>query len=186
MCATHMLMLVTCAATTRCARRSPSRPKQYGGNHASRQHVSTRIRTHELELHGRSWRCRWCTRSGKELMEECTGERPKLKATFNFRSLTKKAVKKARGRKIWGRRKAPRRAGVQQRQPGGPDAVKTSLQAVWPRFSPPVQQPNKVSDAVSNTRAATTQGEHDAQLFGRPPERGWRAQGVPPPYPMAS
>ena len=48
--------------------------------------------THELELHGRSWRCRWCHRSGKDLMQECTGERPQIKSKFVFRGLTKKGI----------------------------------------------------------------------------------------------
>ena len=105
-------------------------------------------------------------------MQDCTGERPKLKATFSFRSLTKKGVKKTRGRKLWGRKKAPRRAGVQQRRQGGSDAVRTSLREVWPRLPPPVPPPNTDLSVDANTRAATIQGEHDAQLLGRPPERG--------------
>ena len=126
--------------------------------------------THELELHGRSWRCRWCHQAGKQLVEACTGERPQPKPAFKFRTLTKKGVKKAKGRKIWGRKKAPRRAGVQHRRPGGHDAVKASLQEVWPRFPPPQNPPNKPHCAEPNTGAAAVQGEHIAHQFGRPPE----------------
>ena len=53
--------------------------------------------THELELHGRSWLCRLCHSSGKQLMLECAGERPQPKPAFKFRTFTKKGVQKARG-----------------------------------------------------------------------------------------
>ena len=105
-------------------------------------------------------------------MEACTGERPQPKPAFKFRTLIKKGVKKAKGRKIWGRKKAPRRAGVQHRWAGGHDAVKASIQEVWPLFPPPPNPPNKAHCSQPNNRAADVQGEHIAHHFGRPPERG--------------
>ena len=105
-------------------------------------------------------------------MLECAGGRPQPKPAFKFRTLSKKGVKKAKGKKIWGRKKAPRRAGVQHRRASGPDAVRASLQEVWPLFPPPTNAPNKAHCSQPHNRAATVQGEHTAQHFGRPPERG--------------
>ena len=60
--------------------------------------------THELELHDRTWRCRWCHQKGKDLRAECMGDRPVPKAAFRFRRPTKKGIKKAKGKKLWGRK----------------------------------------------------------------------------------
>ena len=173
MYAIHMRMLVMYAATIRSTRRSPWRPKNVWGKPclpAARFH--TYSDTHELELHGRSWRCRWCLRSGKDLIQDCTGERPKIKATFSFRMLSKKGRKKARGKTILGRKKAPRRAGVQQRRQGAADAANASMRKVWPSLPPPVLPPNTDPREEANTRVAAIQGERDSHPFGRPPERG--------------
>ena len=163
-------MPAMCAATTRSTRRSPSRPRRFWGSPASRRRDSYSD-TYELELHGRTWRCRWCHRSGKDLMQECTGERPQIKAKFVFRALSKKGIKKARGRKFWGRKRAPRRAGAHQRRTGVHSAAHGPLQRVWASHPPPVSPPHTKS-APLQTRAATVQGEHHAHLLKRPPERG--------------
>ena len=119
--------------------------------------------THELELHGRSWRCRWCHRSGKELIQQCTGDPPQVHAKFVFRGLTKKAIKKARGRRFWGRKRGSRQGGAQARRPGMHSSDHRALQGAWAGYPPP--------DALA-PRVTTVQGEAHTHLLRRPPERG--------------
>ena len=126
--------------------------------------------THELELHGRSWRCRWCHRSGKDLVQECTGERPQIKSKFVFRGLTKNGIKKARGRRFWGRKRGPRHTGAQQRRAGKHSTDHGPLQRAWASLPPPASLEHTRVDLT--TRAATVQGEQGAHLLRRPPERG--------------
>ena len=126
--------------------------------------------THELELQGRSWRRRWRHRSGKDLIQECTGERPQIKSKFVFRGLTKKSIKKARGRRFWGRKRGPRHVGAQQRRAGKHSPDHGPLQRAWAGFPPPAALANTRVDLA--TRVATIQGEHNAFLLRRPPERG--------------
>ena len=119
--------------------------------------------THELELHGRSWRCRWCHRHGKDLIQQCTGDPPQIHTKFVFRGLTKKAIKKARGRRFWGRKRASRHGGAQARRTGMHSSDHGPLQGAWAGYPPPV---------ALAPRVATVQGEHNTHLLRRPPERG--------------
>ena len=81
-----------------------------------------------------------------------------------------KRRQKSSGQKFGAAKKAP---GVPvPNNVGDEDAVRTSLREVWPRLPPPVPSPNTDLNVDANTRAATIQGEHNAQIFGRPPERG--------------
>ena len=103
-------------------------------------------------------------------MQECTGERPQIKAKFVFRALTKSGIKKARGRRFWGRKRGPRQTGAQQRRAGKHSTDHGPLQKAWASLPPPASL--APSGVVLQTRAATVQGEQDAHLLRRPPERG--------------
>ena len=103
-------------------------------------------------------------------MQECTGERPQIKAKFVFRALTKNGIKKARGRRFWGRKRGPRQAGAYQRRAGMNSTDHGPLQQVWASLPPPGFLAH--TRVALQTRAATVQGEHDAHLLKRPPERG--------------
>ena len=96
-------------------------------------------------------------------MQECTGERPQIKSKFVLRGLTKKGIKKARGRRFWGRKRGARHVGAQQRRAGKHSSDHGPLQRAWAGFPPP---------AALVTRVATIQGEQHTHLLRRPPERG--------------
>ena len=57
--------------------------------------------THELELAERVWRCKWCHKKGKDLIADCTGNRPQAKVAFKFKKPTKKALRRQKGRRLW-------------------------------------------------------------------------------------
>ena len=61
--------------------------------------------TRELELSDRTWRCRWCHAKAKDLRTECTKYKSHLKKTFHFKKPTARAVRRAQGRRLWGRKK---------------------------------------------------------------------------------
>ena len=59
--------------------------------------------SHELELADRVWRCKWCHKQGKDLIADCTGNLPQAKKAFQFKKPTKKAMRRQKGRRFWGR-----------------------------------------------------------------------------------
>ena len=86
------------------------------------------------------------------------------------RALIKNGRKKPRGRRSRGRRRGPRQAGAQQRRAGRHSTDHGPLQKAWASLPPPASL--APSGVVLQARAATVQGEQDAHLLRRPPERG--------------
>ena len=124
--------------------------------------------THELELHERSWRCRWCHAQARALREACTGNRPPPKRAFIFKKPTARAVRRAKGRRLWGRKQARRHPARVPRphRPGA--ALRAGLHVAWPAALEACQ----LHDATSlhEGSRADTGAACPPNHVGRPPE----------------
>ena len=151
-----------------------SRPAQAAKIWATKCQPATRFLTHsdshELELHDRIWRCKWCHFSGAKLKMVCQGERPAPKPAFVFKTLTRRAIRKAKGRKIWGRRKPQRRPAQLHKPNPHREAVNASLREAWPLFPPPICSP--VASSTEETHVTGGRNIHMVTGAGRPPEGG--------------
>ena len=157
-----------------------SKPAQAAKIWATECQPATRFLTysdsHDLELHDRIWRCRWCQFSGAKLKLSCPGNRPAAKPAFAFKHPTRAAIRKGKARKIWGRRK-PQRLPAQHTKPYPYRGVVSSIRAAWPLFPPPVCHP--IASPTEEADVIGSRAPHTGTGRGRPPERGGGRGGAP-------
>ena len=128
--------------------------------------------THELELHERTWRCKWCQLSGAKLKEGCRGGRPTLKPVFVFSVPSKKKLRKNGSRRLWGRRKPTRtKRGRGDTVPNRAEPLHRDEER-WGSIPAPIRTRRPAASSTEGPSAAGARRFFTASDPGRPPDRG--------------
>ena len=120
-----------------------SRPAQVARKWAEPCKAAARFhtysQTHELELHERICRCKWCHKKSKDLREDCLGHRPQPKQAFKFKKPTKKDLAASKRSPLLGTPQAKARRDRLQRHRRRGAALRAGLHIAWPSIADAAQ-----------------------------------------------